>query len=201
MSETPEEKREAARTRRRWITLAEFVAVAGLLIAAATLWLNWSDRRADEAEKAAEQASESKARGIVTLTGDVNSDGDSIRLTDPDHAFSAARVRFPTALKLPVHDAMPGPRIHVRWFDAPILKLTDNGKDEREGRLPVLITVEWWDGPTRRSDTALYDILWRTEGRLLGGRKLVLTGLTLKNRTASVGALDAAWGREMPRGS
>ena len=41
MSETSEQ----AKTRRRWLTLAELVAVSGLLIGALTLWLNWSDKR------------------------------------------------------------------------------------------------------------------------------------------------------------
>ena len=48
MSDTPSERAEAAATRRRWITLAEVVAVAGVLIGALTLYTNWSDRRADE---------------------------------------------------------------------------------------------------------------------------------------------------------
>src|SRR3546814_3057877 len=34
-------KAEAAATRRRWITLAEGLAIAGVAIAALTLWTNW----------------------------------------------------------------------------------------------------------------------------------------------------------------
>ncbi|MGJ8505888.1 hypothetical protein, partial [Glaesserella parasuis] len=40
-------KAEAAATRRRWINLGEFIAVAGLLIAGGSLYVNWSDHRAD----------------------------------------------------------------------------------------------------------------------------------------------------------
>ena len=63
------ESADQARTRRRWITLAEFVAVAGLLIGAATLYLNWSDRREDRVEKIQAAAAEGKAKARVTLEG------------------------------------------------------------------------------------------------------------------------------------
>lgn len=192
-------KAEAAATRRRWISLAELVAVAGLLIGAVTLYLNWSDRREDRAARAEAQAAEGKARAIVTLTGEVADGGQSIALTDPAHNVSGAMVRFPTSLGVAQQDAMPGPRIRADWFARPLLALTDKGTDEREGRLPVLITTIWWDGDARRQDTALYNILWRIEGRMLQGRKLELTGLALNDRTASAAALDAAWKREQPQ--
>lgn len=193
------ETAEQARTRRRWISLAEFVAVAGLVIAAATLYLNWSDRREERAEHTAETASAKKTGGIATLSGEVTDGGDAIALSDPGHTFSAATVRFPSPLGVPARDAMPGPRISADWFAAPLLKLTDEGTDDRTGRLPVLISVTCWDGDARRHDTALYDILWRTEGRMLRGRKLVLTGFALNDRAASSAALEKAWAREKPR--
>jgi hypothetical protein len=45
------------------VGLAEFVAVAGLLVAALTLYLNWSQRRSDAADKAA------TATGPASITG------------------------------------------------------------------------------------------------------------------------------------
>jgi predicted RecA/RadA family phage recombinase len=189
----PGETAEQARTRRRWITLAEFVAVAGLLIGALTLYLNWSDRRADEAEKASAAAAEDKAKAIVTLTGKVADDGATIALSDPAHEISGATVRFPDALGVAPRDAMPGPAIDADWIAAPLLALTDKGADERQGRVPALVTVTWWDGDTKRESSALYDILWRTEGRLLQGRTLRLTGIALKSRRGTPAALEAAW--------
>lgn len=199
-ADTAVAKAEAAATRRRWISLAEFVAVAGLLIGATTLYLNWSERRADDAAKVEAAKSEGKARAIVTLTGEVTGGGDAIALSDTAHAISGATVRFPADLAVSRQDAMPGPRIRADWFARPLLALTDKGADEREGRLPALITVTWWDGDTRRQDTALYDILWRTEGRMLRGRKLVLTGLALNDRATTTAAMEAAWGRVKPAG-
>jgi hypothetical protein len=192
------ETAEQARTRRRWITLAEFVAVAGLLIGATTLYLNWADRREDKAQAAQDAVAEGKARAHVTLTGTLTRGGEAMTLADGTHTFSAASIRFPKALGIGAQDAMPGPTIQAGWFATTLLKLTDKGADERTGRLPALVTVSWWDGETKHSDTARYDVLWRTEGRMLQGRRLRLTGITLADRSGSASALEKAWSRQKP---
>lgn len=198
MSRMGSETRDEARTRRRWISLAEFVAVAGLLIGAASLYFNWADRREDKAEKAAETASEGKAKALVTLTGKVEGGGDALALSAGDREVSEATVRFPAALGVAQQDAMPGPTIQARWFESALLAATDKGPDEQSGRLPVLVTVRWWDGDAKRTSSALYDLLWRTHGRVLQGRKVELTGLALESRTASSAALQGAWARRKP---
>lgn len=193
------ESAEQARTRRRWISLAEFVAVAGLLIGAATLYLNWSDRREDKAAQAQAAASEGKAKQVATLTGTPQAGGDTLALADAAHTLTEATIRFPSALGVTAQDAMPGPAIQARWFAPALLAATDKGPDEQSGRLPVLITVGWWDGDTKRTSTARYDLLWRTHGRVLKGRKVELTGIALVDRTSSSSALDAAWAKRKPR--
>lgn len=193
------ETSEQARTRRRWISLAEFVAVAGLLIGAATLYLNWSDRREDKTAKAQAEASEGKTKSIATLTGAAQRGGDTLALTDAAHTLTEATVRVPAALKVPPQDAMPGPAIQTRWLAPALLAATDQGPDEQSGRLPVLISVGWWDGDAKRTSTARYDLLWRTHGRVLQGRKLELTGIALADRSASTAALDKAWAQRKPR--
>ena len=191
------ETQDQARTRRRWITLAEFVAVAGLLIGAVTLYLNWSDRREDKAAAAKAAATEGKAKSVATLTGEPK--GDTLALTDAGHTLTEATVRFPSALKVAAQDAMPGPAIQASWFAPALLAATDKGPDEQTGRLPALITVGWWDGDAKHTSTARYDLLWRTHGRVLQGRKLELTGIALVDRTSSAAMLDKAWARQKPR--
>lgn len=195
MSDSPEQ----VRARRRWISLAEFVAVAGLLIGVATLYLNWSDRREERTEKVQEAQSAGKAKSLVLLSGQPQRGGDALALSDPAHTITDATIRFPAALKVAQQDAMPGPAIEARWFAAPLLTVTDKGPDEQTGRLPVLITTSWWDGDTKRTSTALYDILWSTHGRMLQGRKLELTGIALTDRSTSAAALEKAWARAKPR--
>ena len=193
--ETPTERAEAAATRRRWVSLAELVGVAGLIIAALGLWLGWSDRRADDTAKRAAQASEAKVRTLVMLKASV--DGDTLKLADPAHDVQEIDVRFPAALGVADRNDVD-PAIQAGWVSDALLKLTDGGADDRSGRLPVLITASYWDADVQRHDSAIYDVTWRTEGRVLRGRALRLTGLKLRERTASAARLDAIWSSERP---
>ena len=190
------DRAEAAATRRRWVTLAELVGVAGVVIAAFGLWLTWSDRRADDQAKRAEQASERKVRTLVMLKASV--DGDNLTLTDPAHDVQTIDIRFPKALGVAAQtDA--DPKIAAGWVSAPMLKLTDGGPDTQSGRLPVLITASYWDADVERHDAAIYDVSWKTEGRFMQGRAFRIEGLKLKERTASVARLEAIWARQKPK--
>ncbi|MES2451066.1 MAG: hypothetical protein V4610_10915 [Pseudomonadota bacterium] len=193
------ERAEAAATRRRWVTLAEIVSVAGLLIAALSLWMNWSDRRADEQGKQVEKANESKARTLVLLTAAPEHGGARLALKDENHPIQSIDVRFPAALGVGNQSSILEPRIEAAWFADSILQATDKGADVREGRLPVLITSSYWDADKQRSDSAIYDVVWRTEGRLFRGRALRLKGIMLRERTSQPARLEALWAREKPK--
>lgn len=194
--ETPAERREAAATRRRWVSLAEIVAVAGVVIAALTLWNSWSERRDAESAKVAAESSEAKARTRVEITATVQDDGRSLLLKDAAHDIQDARFAFPKALGVTAQKPVVDPSIDVRWFEDALLKLTDGGADERAGRLPVFVTTRYWDGDVQRSATGIYDVVWRTEGRLLRGRTLRLEGLRLRQRGGTQARIDALWAAE-----
>ena len=191
--ETPAERAEAAATRRRWITLAEVVGVAGVLIAAASLWLGWSDRRQDRADQDAAKASVAKAQTVVRLRGVVGSHGAAISLSDASQQVDTVDVTFPSALGVPARTGVVPPRVEAEWFEAALLKATDGGADEQEGHLPALITSHWVDGETPHTDTAIYDLVWKTKGRLLQGRALTLEGIVLRERSSRATRLDALW--------
>lgn len=193
------DRAEAAATRRRWVTLAELVGVAGLIIAAAGLWMSWSDRRADDQAKQVEKASEAKVRTLVMLKGTVEKGGDRLKLSDAAHDVQNIDVTFPSALGIAAQNSVLEPRIEASWFSGPLLSLTDNGPDSQEGRLPVLITASYWDADTERRDTAIYDVVWKTKGRMLLGRALHVEGLMLRERAGSKARLDAIWAREKPK--
>lgn len=190
------DRAEAAATRRRWVSLAELVAVAGLVIAALGLWMNWSDRRADDTAKQAEQASEAKVRTLVMLKG--SGGGDTLTLSDASHDVQSIDVTFPRSLGIAAQKDVD-PKIEADWVSAALLKLTDGGPDTREGRLPVLIVASYWDADVQRHDSAIYDVTWKTEGRFMRGRALKLIGLKLRERTASTARLDAIWAAEKPK--
>ncbi len=196
---TPQERKDAAATRRRWVSLAEAVAVAGVIIGALTLWMSWSDRRSDEAAKVATETAEAREKARVDLSATVEDGGRTLALKDERHDLSDAVVAFPKSLGIATQRPSGDPAIDADWFAKPLLTLTDGGPDERTGRLPVLLTVRYWDGDTARTATGIYDVVWKTEGRMMRGRALTLQGLRLRQRGGSQAQLEAAWAREKPK--
>ena len=208
MPETPAERAEAraeaAATRRRWLTLAEVVAIAGVVIAGLTLWNNWQGREADQAARAAEQAnaaSAAHASALVTLHATPKDDGARLALSDPAHTIQSVEARFPSVLGISRQSSTLAPSIEASWFEDALLKATDGGAADQQGRLPVLITADYWDGGDHLTDSAVYDIVWRTHGRLLRGRALRLKGIVLERRHgATQAAVDARWAQVKPKG-
>lgn len=191
MSETQDQ----ARTRRRWITLAELVAIAGVLIGALTLYLSWSSRSAEQAAAAKQEEGAARERARLDLTATVSDGGRTVTLADPKHELIDVTIAFPKTLSVGVRQPVL-PRIERRWFEDALLKATDGGADEREGRLPVLVTASYLDGEARRTGSVIIDIVWRTEGQLLSGRSLTIEAARLRERGGAQARLDALWARE-----
>ena len=188
-----DEAADRARSRRRLLSLAEFVAVAGLIVAALTLYLNWSQRRSDAADKVAAASAERHERGRLDLAATIENGGHRIALRDPNHDIRDVTIDFPTGSGIARQTPVGDPVIDGEPIAGPILALTDGQADTEEGRLPVLITTRYWDGDTARTTTGLYDVIWSTHGRLLRGRTLRLEGLRLRDRNGTLPKLNAAW--------
>ena len=202
MSETPAERAEAAKARRRWITLAEAVAVAGVLIAALSLYLGWSERREDAAAKQAQQSAATRKASTARLVGKIEDGGERVTLSDPAQpAVASIHVSFPRALDIAAQSTIVPPRIEARWIDRPLLKLTDGGADAVRGRVPVLIAATIAEGDTPAVDRAIYDVVFATEGHTLGGRTLALEGVVFRGRVRgdATARLDALWAVEAKR--
>lgn len=187
--ETPNERREAAATRRRWVTLAEIVALAGVVIAALTLWNSWQERRAQEAEHTEAVASATQAHGRVQFRGTVSDGGRRLVLADPAHDVTDLTIAFPTSLGLSAQTPADN-AIGVDMFSEP---LTEAVGDAHQGRLPVLVTARFLDGDATRTTSGIYDIVWRTDARLLRGRVARIIGFRLRERGGSVARVDALW--------
>jgi hypothetical protein len=195
MSETQDQ----AQTRRRWVTLAEVVAVAGVIIAALTLYSNWQERRDAAADKAVEQASATRDKTRFVLRGTVAKDKRSIVLVREEaHPLGDIRVTFPTSLGVSPQDSVTQ-TIEAGWFDTALRKATDGGPDERTGRLPVLIRYTYFtdDQPTTRQ--AIYDLVWKTEGQMLRGRKVELLDLRLRESGGTQQRIDTLWAKALPK--
>ena len=193
------ETQDQAQTRRRWVTLAEVVAVAGVVIAALTLYSNWQERRDAAADKAVEQASATRDKTRFVLRGTVAKDKRSIVLVREEaHPLGDIRVTFPTSLGVSPQDSVTQ-TIEAGWFDTALRKATDGGPDERTGRLPVLIRYTYFtdDQPTTRQ--AIYDLVWKTEGQMLRGRKVELLDLRLRETGGTQQRIDSLWAKALPK--
>ncbi|GAA4776062.1 hypothetical protein GCM10023219_24550 [Stakelama sediminis] len=205
----PKPDASAERNRKRWFTLAEILGIAALLISGATLWNNVRMRESQEAARSEAQVREAHAKQIarrdaslVTLDGTARHDGKVLALQDmAGHRIQTMQVRFPASLDIAAQRLVLDPEIKASWFASKILDLTDGGPDRVEGQLPVEITSEYWDHDNRVTDSAIYDVVFNTEGRLIGGRKLKLKGVVLNQRVSGdAGArLDNLWTAERKR--
>ncbi|WP_326524474.1 hypothetical protein [Sphingomonas sp.] len=196
--DSPAEKAEAKAIRRRWITIGEGVAVAGVLIAGLTFWSGYQDRR-DAAEdreftRRAEAAEQGAARHRVTIVA-VAADRDGIEFkAQAGCALQMSRIAFPSALGVEPQDTVITHRIEADWIAKRMLKLTDGGADRRDGRLPVLIEAGCTAVDGDRDETAIYDLLWRTgPGGIFGGRSFTLRGLIRRQSGGDQRRLDALW--------
>ena len=194
-TETPDQ----ARTRRRWISLAEAVAVAGVLIAALTLYLTWSEKREERAEKAATVQSQQRAASVVTLRATRPKGGDRLDLADAAHPVDSIDVAFPAALGIAAQTGLVKPAIEAGWLKRAVL---DAGKGQQGGRVPVLLTSTFWEGADKRVDRAIYDVAWARDAGGMGGLLgdgLKLEGMSLRERGGSQARLDAIWTRIAPK--
>ena len=185
-------KAEAAATRRRWINLGEFVAVAGLVIGGIGLWLNWTDRRTDQAQKQAELRTEQRAAARYDIAATIGPKGDLLFVQDDRHPLGDVTLAFPTALGIGTRTT-PAPSVPRDWYERALLKATDGAADAVTGTLPVLTTVTYWDGDTRRTARGIYDIVWRTRGGGLFGRSLHILGFRRHEAGGTQARVDALW--------
>lgn len=198
MSETPAEKAEARAIRRRWLTIGELVAVAGVIIAGVSLWLSWADKRNEASEKAIEAKKAAAAETRLDLRASVNGDGRQVVLSDPAHEILDTEVAFPEALRIGTQRPVL-PRIEASWFSGAVLGATDKGPDEREGRLPALVTVSYRAGDGTKQDRAIVELVWRTSGRMLAGRELRIEAARVRERGGDQARIDALWAQEVAR--
>jgi hypothetical protein len=189
---------EAVAIRRRWVSLGEAVAVAGVIIGGLTLWNSFEERRdareirAEERAAAKEAAAAALRRSGLIATEAKNG---KIAFKGVDCALQSTDIRFPKALGIAPQGTVTVHEIDSVWFARSLLKLTDGGPDRRQGRLPILIDSLCTGPEGNRQESAIYDIAWRIEPQLLG-RSLKLRGMVMRQRVtrnSGQATLDALW--------
>jgi hypothetical protein len=206
--QTPQEKREQARVRRRWLTLGEILAVLAVAISALTFWNSYRERTNAEAEKQAESSSSAKKAATLILKASADSDGRALTLTprSEDQAIQSQTVRFPTALGVSPAETSGDARIDRGWFASGLVKARKeaHATDQTAGdaRLPVLIETQFLVNGEPHTDRAVYTIGYATTHSLFGGTEVKLHGLARSASAASAAAgvrqIDALWKTMLP---
>ena len=203
MIETPQDRKEQARVRRRWLTLGELLAIAGVLISALALWNSYRERTASEAAHSAEASASRRRAAILTLKAVPDKDGRVLALSPHGDAqvIQSQTIRFPTALGIAPVETSSDARIERARLEAALVKARrDAGaRPETAGdaRLPVLVTTTFLADGDPHVDRAVYQIGYRTAHGFLSGTDVRLRGLSREGAAASdaVGQarIDALW--------
>lgn len=185
MSDTPEERQaEAARVRRRWLTLGELLAIAAVLISALTLWNSYRERTTSEAERHAEAAKSSHAAAVLVLKATPERDGRTLQLTPraDSQTIQSQTIIFPKALGLDPVETTGDARIEKGWFESELVKARKAAGEAHDqpgdARLPVLITTHFLVDGEPASDTALFQVGYETNKAFLQGTSVKLKGLS-----------------------
>jgi hypothetical protein len=189
-------KAEAAATRRRWINLGEFVAVAGLIIGGVSLYLNYADRQADQADKQAEKVAESRDKARYEVKTSMRGK-DVVIDADDRHQLGDVVVTFPSALGVSEQTSSTQ-TIPANWYERALLKATDGGADKQSGKLPVLVTVNYFDNDTPLKTSSIFDIVWQTEGHMMFGRSVRILAFKRHESGGSQKRIDQLWTASRP---
>jgi hypothetical protein len=200
------DRAEAAKVRRRWITLGEVLGVAAVLISGLTLWNNWNDRRETKAEKAAtEQRASAKVAKLVLVAADGGKQTLALKPAASEQSVQSQSILFPTALGVSPAATTGEPRIEGGWFEHALIKareaagLPDNSRGDE--RLPVVIVTQYLADGDPHEDVALYDVGYTISGKFLGGHSVTLRGISLVakvKRDHAQARLDARWKTLLP---
>ena len=161
-----------SKTRRRWISFGETIAVIAVAISALGLWNSW---RKEEAEKPALQI-EAKAAIPIAFRGMVEDEGKSMTIAPVEPGHSLESLTLSVAGKPAISIGSDG-----RLTALEIQSLVgEAGKEPKPGSLSVRFEARYIEAGTLRRGGGRYRISYRwDEGGLFGGDKLRLTELSL----------------------
>jgi hypothetical protein len=172
MNDTPatEAKRKS---RLRWVTLGEAIALAALIVSGIGVWLSWKSIGED---KGPTTIVAQRQAIPLALRGRAQSDGRSLAImpVEDSHALQSLTVTAQGAK--PIELGSDG-ELSARDLENALGEKAADGKGTRRAR--VRIAARYVEAGADKSATGSYVISYRWEsGGLFGGRTLRLVGLS-----------------------
>lgn len=182
----------------RWLTLAEIVGIAALVIAGLGYLDSHreraqQDRAREEAarERQAAQKADAVKRSFL-MTGARDKSGEVVRLSSAhsDQIIQIQTVWFPAAIRGASVETTGNPRLEAGWIEGGLRKVAGKAK---AGRVPVGVLTVYIDDGETRTDRAIYWLGYSLHSRPLLGDRVELEGLSVARRGVA-GDLQAAAG-------
>ncbi len=172
----------AARSRRRWVTFGEVVAVLALLISAASFWDAHQDHvRARQTVTRPALAAGSATSAPLLLSGTISDDRQQLTL-HPAHAeqvIETQTLHFPAAVRPSPVETTGNPRLEAGWFEDGLRRAVKAAKAGRAHRLAVGVETSFVVDGVSHTDRAIYDIGYELRPRFLRGAAVELEGVSL----------------------
>ena len=165
---------ESQRTRRRWITIGELIAIAALIVSALGVWISWKNSGHDDGPT---RIVEQRQPIALTLRGRREDDGKRLEISpvEPSHALQSLTITIPGARPIQV-----GSDGELDSDDVESA-LGDRDKEPKNRTLSVRvrINVRYVEMGKDRSSSGTYALryMWKGGG-LFGGRSLHLVGIS-----------------------
>jgi hypothetical protein len=160
------------KTRRRWISLGETIAIAALMVSAVGVWIAWKGSNNDRPTKVVEQ----RSAVPLALRGTVDGDGRTLTImpADAGHALQSLRLTIKGASPI---DVGSDGRLSASDVEAALGGREKEAKDVAHS-VPVRIDARYVESGTDRRGGGTYVLRYKWEGGgLFGGRSLRLVGL------------------------
>ncbi len=161
------------KTRRRWISLGELIALAALIVSAAGVWIAWKSSNEDRPTKVVEQ----RSAVPLALRGMIDSDGRTLTIVpaDPSHALESLKLTIKGAS--PIEIGSDG-RLRASDVESALKGREKEAKDSTHS-VPVRIAARYVEGGAERRGGGSYVLRYRWEGGgLFGGRSLRLVSFS-----------------------
>lgn len=172
MNDTPANEAQR-KSRLRWVTLGEAIALAALLISGVGLWLSWKDSSAD---KGPTTIVEQRQAIPLALHGRAQSDGRSLAITPVEDSHALQSMTLTAQGAKPIEIGSDG-ELSARDLESALGEKAADGKGTHRAR--VRIAARYVEAGADKAATGSYVISYRWEGGgLLGGRSLRLVGLS-----------------------
>jgi hypothetical protein len=163
-SESAAEARRKSRL--RWVTLGEAIAIAALIVSAAGVWLSWKG----DGEKGPTTVVEKHQAVPLALRGKPLDDGRSLEIspTESNHALQSLNLIVGGNSAV---DVGSGGELSASDFERALGDRAADGK--ATNRVRVRVDAKYVEAGADRSATGAYVITYRWEGGgLFGGRSL-----------------------------